>query len=414
MHVDLDTLATALYVRIDDELKASPQLNPYRPMVGIAPRITNAELITVSVMQVLLGYHNESRWVRYARKSVIHLFPYLPKQPGYNKRLRALTTQLTHVIAVLVTDTDLWHHPIRIADSTPVPCGMSRETAPRSDLDGWAGYGYRASHSRLFWGLRPHLVTTVHGLPVAFALSNAKTDEREVLVDLVTSRPNMFHHPDGLILVVDKGYRDRDTETWLNDSGITVIRPAYRTEPARPGRGLLRAVRQSIESVNQTFKSQLDLEHHGGSVNFDDLQAERRYSALRAQAQCGRANDLLGRAFAQQPSSKARYVLYHPGFTATLGSIGEVKEPVRTIITLLSKVAAKPVDKAIAPMVELIDNPPVERLTAIDRGKNVDLGIKTFDPANARRLAEVSRQLVVKNYGDTRLLPELDPTGNPS
>jgi hypothetical protein len=213
VYVDLDTLATALYIRIDDELKASPQLNRRRPKVGITPRITDAELITVSVMQALLGYHNESRWIRYARKSIIHLFPYLPKQPGYNKRLRSLTTQLAHFIALLGTDTDLWRHPIRIADSTPVPCGASRETALRSDLAGWAGYGYCASHSRLFWGLRLHLVTTVHGLPVAFALTNAKTDEREVLVDLVTLQPNMFHHPDGLILVVDKGYRDRDTET---------------------------------------------------------------------------------------------------------------------------------------------------------------------------------------------------------
>jgi hypothetical protein len=33
-HVDLDTVATALYVRIDDEMKASPQLNRYRPKVG--------------------------------------------------------------------------------------------------------------------------------------------------------------------------------------------------------------------------------------------------------------------------------------------------------------------------------------------------------------------------------------------
>ncbi len=264
MHVDLDTLATALYVRIDDELKASPQLSPYRPKVGITPRITDAELITVSVMQALRGYHNESRWIRYARKSLIHLFPDLPKQPGYNKRLRRLTTQLAHFITVLAGDTDLWQHPIRIADSTPVPCGTSRETVQRSGLAGWAGYGYCASHSRLFWGLRLHLVTTVHGLPVAFALSNAKTDEREVLVDLVSLQPNMFHHRDGLILVVDKGYRDRETETWLNDSGITVVRPAYRTEPQRPGRGLLRAVRQSIESVNQTLKGQLDLERHGG------------------------------------------------------------------------------------------------------------------------------------------------------
>jgi hypothetical protein len=97
VHVDLDTLATALYVRIDDEMKASPQLNRWRPTVGIVPQITDAELITVSVMQALLGYHNESRWVRYARKSIIHLFPDLPKQPGYNKRLRALRGRLqTH------------------------------------------------------------------------------------------------------------------------------------------------------------------------------------------------------------------------------------------------------------------------------------------------------------------------------
>ena len=154
MHVDLDTLATALYVRIDDELKASPQLNRWRPKIGIAPQITDAELITVSVMQALLGYHNESRWIRYARKSIIHLFPYLPKQPGYNKRLRSLSTQLAHFIAVLVTDTDLWQHPIRIADSTPVPCGTSRETVQLPALLGPASTPghHRARPAR---GVRP-------------------------------------------------------------------------------------------------------------------------------------------------------------------------------------------------------------------------------------------------------------------
>jgi hypothetical protein len=264
VHADLDTLATALYVRIDDEMKACGQLNRWRPKVGIAPGINDAELITVSVMQALLGYHNDTRWIRYARKTIIHPFPGLPEQPGYNKRLRALSGQLAYFIAALAADTDLWRHPIRIADSTPVPCGTSRQTVQRSDLAGWAGYGYCASHSRLFWGLRLHLVTTVHGLPVAFAVTNAKTDEREVLVDLVSMQPHMFDHPDGLTLVVDKGYRDRDTETWLGDRGITVVRPAYHGEPQRPGRALLRAVRQSIESVNQTFKSQLGLEQHGG------------------------------------------------------------------------------------------------------------------------------------------------------
>jgi hypothetical protein len=264
VHVDLDTLATALYVKVDDELKASPQLNRWRPRVGITPKITDAELITVAVMQVLLGFHDESRWIRYARKALLHLFPRLPKQPGYNKRLRTLGTQLAHLVAVLAVDTDLWRHPIRIADSTPVQCGASRTTVQNSDLAGWAGYGYCSSHSRRFWGLRLHLVTTVHGLPVAFALTNPKVDERDVLVDLVSLHPSMFRHQDGPILVVDKGYRDSATERWLNEAEITVVRPAYRNEPPRPGRMLLRAVRQTIESVNDTLKDQLGLEHHGG------------------------------------------------------------------------------------------------------------------------------------------------------
>jgi hypothetical protein len=136
VHVDLDTLATALYVKIDDELRASPQLNRWRPKVGIASKITDAELITVSVMQALLGYHDESRWIRYARKALHHLFPHLPKQPGYNKRLRNLGARMTHLVAVLATDTDLWQHPIRLADSTPVQCGTSRTTAQNSDLAG--------------------------------------------------------------------------------------------------------------------------------------------------------------------------------------------------------------------------------------------------------------------------------------
>lgn len=264
MHVDRDTLATALYVKIDDVLKSSPQLTRWRPAIGIAPKITDAELITLSVLQALLGYHKEARWIRHARMNLTHLFPYIPKQPGYNKRLRTLDTQITHLIRVLALDTDLWQHPVHIADSTPVECGRSRETVKRSDLAGWATYGYCASHSRRFWGLRLHLVTTVHGLPVAFALATAKTDEREALMDLFDLDTGLLTHPDGLILVVDKGYRDAATERQLTERGVTMIRPAYRTEQPRPGRTLLHAVRQGIESVNQTLKGQLDLERHGG------------------------------------------------------------------------------------------------------------------------------------------------------
>src|SRR3954471_425526 len=64
---DLDTLATALYVRTDDLLKASPERAPWRPKIGIAPKISDSELITLAVMQALLGHTSEARWLRYTR-----------------------------------------------------------------------------------------------------------------------------------------------------------------------------------------------------------------------------------------------------------------------------------------------------------------------------------------------------------
>jgi hypothetical protein len=37
VHTDLDILAIALYVTIDDTLKTSPELRRWRPAVGITP-----------------------------------------------------------------------------------------------------------------------------------------------------------------------------------------------------------------------------------------------------------------------------------------------------------------------------------------------------------------------------------------
>ena len=73
-----------------------------------------------------------------------HLFPYLPRQSGYNKRLRAACSLVTHMIRVLAQDTSLWSDDVWVVDSTPVECGRSRPTAKRSQLAGWAGWiGHR-------------------------------------------------------------------------------------------------------------------------------------------------------------------------------------------------------------------------------------------------------------------------------
>jgi hypothetical protein len=261
---DLDTLATALYVRTDDLLKAAPDRAPWRPVIGIAPKIGDAELITSAVMQALLGHTSEARWLRYAHAHLRHLFPYLPKQPGYNKRLRRLGDTIGWLVGVLARDTTLWTDDVWVADSTPVECGRSRETARRSDLAGWAEYGYCASHSRFFWGLRLHLLCTLHGLPVGFALTGAKADERQTLLGILDADPDLITGRAGQIVVADKNYFGREFEATLAETGLNLLRPARKGETPRVGAKYFKPLRQVIESINDTFKGQLDLEQHGG------------------------------------------------------------------------------------------------------------------------------------------------------
>ena len=263
MDADLDTLAIALYVRTDDWLKMEPERAPWRPQVGIAPRISDAELLTVAVMQALLGYVSEARWLRHARRDLSHLFPRLPGQSGYNKRLRKLAGAMSWLIGALARDTSLWSDDVWVVDSTPVECGRSRETALRSDLAGWAEYGYCASHSRYFWGLRLHLLCTLHGLPVGFALTGAKADERQVLLDILAD-PALTAGRSGQVIIGDKNYYGRDFEAILASTGLSLLRPARKGEAQRPGTEFFRPLRQITESINDTLKGQLDLERHGG------------------------------------------------------------------------------------------------------------------------------------------------------
>lgn len=264
MNAALDALATELYVTVDDMLLADPRLAPPRPLVGIAPRLSDAELVTLAVLQALLGYSDEARFIRYAHTHLRGLFPYLPERPAYNKRLRRSATLLAAVMRQLATRCAAWFDDLWLVDSTPVECARSRETVKRSNLAGHAGYGYCASHSRWFWGFRLHLVATPAGLPITYALTSPKDDERLIARDLFDTDPGLLAHRDGQIIIADKGYRSAEFDTAMAAHGATVIRPTFGKEPARPGQRFLKPFRQIIESINQTLKFQLDLERHGG------------------------------------------------------------------------------------------------------------------------------------------------------
>lgn len=196
------------------------------------------------------------------------MFPTMPRQSGYHTRLKNARPLLCKTIQTLAMSCPSWFDNMWITDATPLPCGMSRETAKRSDLAGHAGYGYRASHSRYYWGLlgttgdycgiKLYLVCSGDGMPIIWCLANPKIGEREVLAALLDHNHHLLR--EGQILPADKGFAGKDFEQLTREIGPHLLRPDRRNEPIRNDD--LDGVRQWIESVNQTLKDQLDLEQH--------------------------------------------------------------------------------------------------------------------------------------------------------
>lgn len=249
MHADLDTLLIGLYVLADDLL-------PKRRGPGRKPRITDAELVCLAVAQVLLDCSKERRFLRFARRRLGHLFPYIPNQSGYNKRVRALAPAIVAVLSHLARISPSWCDGLRLLDSTPVPCAASRQTVKRSDLAGLASYGWCASHSRFFWGFRLYLLCASDGMPIAFELASANAPERQVAAEML-ARLDL----DGYTIIADKGFAGEDFEALVASLGAQLLRPDRRDE--QPRFGNLGGIRQWIESIIDQTKDQLSLERHG-------------------------------------------------------------------------------------------------------------------------------------------------------
>jgi hypothetical protein len=249
MLADLDLLLIAVFCAADDLLPARPR-NARRSL-------TDAEVVTLCVAQALMGIPSDERFLRVARKRLVHLFPVLPKRPGFHKRRARLADTLEAMISQFASESPGYRDDLVLVDSTPVECARSIETTRRSQLADAADYGYCTSHSRYFWGFRLHALFGLDGTPRALALTSPKASERDVCLQLLRRVQRDGH----LTVIGDKGYTGRDFERRAAALDASVCRPRRKDEPA--GGPHLAPIRQRIESIFHTCKDLLTLERHG-------------------------------------------------------------------------------------------------------------------------------------------------------
>jgi hypothetical protein len=270
----LDDLVIALYVTIDELLE--PRHGPGRP-----PRLADSELLCLAVAQVLLGYHSERRWLRAVTERLGHLFPYVCGQAAYNRRLRRAAPLVAEILHAVAVCSPSWCDAWRLLDATPVPCGASRQTVRRSDLAGWAGYGYDRSHSRWYWGLKLYVLACPDGMPVAWCLANPGHGERQVAEGLLDQAARQQVLRPGMVILADKGLAGSAFEQFVGGLGARLVRPDRADEPTRFGN--LGGVRQWIEAIIDTLKDQLSLERHGAhTIHGAWVRVAQRLLALAA------------------------------------------------------------------------------------------------------------------------------------
>jgi hypothetical protein len=278
MHADLDLLLISVYCTADD-LLPERRRNARR-------RLSDAEIVTLCVAQVLMGIPSDRRFLRAARRQLGHFFPELPSQDGLHKRRARLAETIEWLIGVFAAQSPGSRDDLLLLDSTPVECGRSLETTRRSQLADVCGYSYSKSHSRWFWGMRLHLACAPDGTPRAAALVSADRPEREVALTLL---PRAL--AGGETIVCDKGYAGREFAAAVAQLGAIVLRPPRQTEPQTGPH--LAPIRQRIESVFWTCKDLLSLERHGARTP-RNLFA-RIATRLLALAACISLNHQLGR-----------------------------------------------------------------------------------------------------------------------
>ncbi len=219
--------------------------------------MSDAEVITLSIMQEALSMDSEESFLRFVRKNYLHLFPALLARDRYNRRRSALTEVQLMLFRHLATFFK-GRSAYLIVDSAPVETAAFVRSQSASISMPEAAYGYLPSKKRHFFGFRLHSLVSDEGAVIDFVLSPANLDERTVAQVLLAPYGGRY-------VLGDNGYAGVPMQITATRHGYALwVSPkqshAPQTRQQAQWRRWLRAKRDMVETVFSMLADQFKME----------------------------------------------------------------------------------------------------------------------------------------------------------
>lgn len=227
---------TELYCFVDDYLKAHPRRAAWRSSPNCRPAFTDAEVLTIALMQSPLRVASLKQTYRLIQTNYGSAFPRLCSYKQWLARLHRLGDLVGQMIEA-ARQTDGYRFSLYVIDSKPIPvCKPIRHRVVRLLRE--AGAYFSKTSVGWFFGFKLHVLLNTDGQIVSAALTAANLADREAALWLAQAA-------DGGIVVADQSYGGPETcEALAKQADMLVL----TSKTVRPKKGLMSRVRQPIET----------------------------------------------------------------------------------------------------------------------------------------------------------------------
>ena len=242
--IDFESVIITVFVLVDDWYQAEEKA--FKPLSsGAKPEMSDSEIITLALI-IYLPFPGETQFVGFIRANYGEWFPRLLTQSQFNRRLRKLGQMIETLRRKWVKQLGGENANSFIIDTKPIPVMGYRRSKRCSDFHGSASYGYCAARKMKYFGYKLVMISTLKGLPVAYELVPANTDERKAVEGVL----EIVRNSD---IYGDKGFIGQDWQQQITSSTGNKIWTIHRNnqynQPSAPLKRLIAKVRQRIEGV---------------------------------------------------------------------------------------------------------------------------------------------------------------------